>query len=99
MRDLRTTTDAGRPQRRMSSLSRRFSLPERQSRTRTIRNTPAIDAWTTEVTKEASVECYSKGVVRLQWFVRFHAHRAYALDPKTAEALWKKSEELVGGHF
>src|SRR6201993_2258988 len=25
--------------------------------------------------------------------------RAYALDPKTAEALWKKSEELVGEHF
>ena len=25
--------------------------------------------------------------------------RAYALDRKTAEALWKKSEELVGEHF
>src|SRR5690348_6261629 len=25
--------------------------------------------------------------------------RAYALDPKTAEALWRKSEELVGEHF
>ena len=25
--------------------------------------------------------------------------RAYALDPKTAEALWKKSEELVREHF
>jgi len=25
--------------------------------------------------------------------------RAYALDPKTAEALWKKSEELVGERF
>ena len=25
--------------------------------------------------------------------------RAYALDPKTAEALWKKSEELVGESF
>src|SRR4029077_519658 len=25
--------------------------------------------------------------------------RAYALDPKTAEALWKKSEELVGEDF
>jgi NAD(P)-dependent dehydrogenase (short-subunit alcohol dehydrogenase family) len=24
---------------------------------------------------------------------------AYALDPKTAEALWRKSEELVGEHF
>jgi hypothetical protein len=25
--------------------------------------------------------------------------RAYALDPKAAEALWRKSEELVGEHF
>jgi NAD(P)-dependent dehydrogenase (short-subunit alcohol dehydrogenase family) len=25
--------------------------------------------------------------------------RGYALDPKNAEALWKKSEELVGEHF
>ncbi len=25
--------------------------------------------------------------------------RAYALDPKTAKALWRKSEELVGEHF
>ena len=25
--------------------------------------------------------------------------RAYALDPKTAEALWNKSEELVGESF
>lgn len=25
--------------------------------------------------------------------------RAYALDPKTAEALWRKSEEMVGEHF
>jgi NAD(P)-dependent dehydrogenase (short-subunit alcohol dehydrogenase family) len=25
--------------------------------------------------------------------------RAYALDPKTADALWTKSEELVGEHF
>jgi NAD(P)-dependent dehydrogenase (short-subunit alcohol dehydrogenase family) len=25
--------------------------------------------------------------------------RAYALDPKTAEALWRKSEDLVGEHF
>ena len=25
--------------------------------------------------------------------------RAYALDPKTAETLWRKSEELVGEHF
>ena len=25
--------------------------------------------------------------------------RAYALDPQTAKALWKKSEELVGEHF
>jgi NAD(P)-dependent dehydrogenase (short-subunit alcohol dehydrogenase family) len=25
--------------------------------------------------------------------------RAYALDPKSAEALWRKSEELVGEHF
>jgi hypothetical protein len=25
--------------------------------------------------------------------------RAYALDPITAEALWKKSEELVGESF
>ncbi len=25
--------------------------------------------------------------------------RAYALDPKAAEALWKKSEELVGEKF
>jgi NAD(P)-dependent dehydrogenase (short-subunit alcohol dehydrogenase family) len=25
--------------------------------------------------------------------------RAYALDPKIAEALWRKSEELVGEHF
>jgi NAD(P)-dependent dehydrogenase (short-subunit alcohol dehydrogenase family) len=25
--------------------------------------------------------------------------RAYALDPQTAEALWRKSEELVGEHF
>ena len=25
--------------------------------------------------------------------------RAYALDPTTAEALWRKSEELVGEHF
>jgi hypothetical protein len=25
--------------------------------------------------------------------------RAYALDPKNAEALWKKSEELVGESF
>jgi hypothetical protein len=25
--------------------------------------------------------------------------RAYALDPATAEALWKKSEELVGEQF
>src|SRR6266446_6928624 len=25
--------------------------------------------------------------------------RAYALDPNTAEALWRKSEELVGEHF
>jgi NAD(P)-dependent dehydrogenase (short-subunit alcohol dehydrogenase family) len=25
--------------------------------------------------------------------------RAYALDPKTADALWRKSEELVGEHF
>jgi hypothetical protein len=25
--------------------------------------------------------------------------RAYALDPKTAEALWKKSEEMVGERF
>jgi hypothetical protein len=25
--------------------------------------------------------------------------RGYALDPKTAEALWKKSEELVGESF
>jgi NAD(P)-dependent dehydrogenase (short-subunit alcohol dehydrogenase family) len=25
--------------------------------------------------------------------------RAYALDPKTAEELWRKSEELVGEHF
>jgi hypothetical protein len=25
--------------------------------------------------------------------------RAYALDPKTAEALWRKSEELVREHF
>jgi hypothetical protein len=25
--------------------------------------------------------------------------REYALDPKTAEALWKKSEELVGESF
>ncbi len=25
--------------------------------------------------------------------------RAYALNGKTAEALWKKSEELVGEHF
>jgi hypothetical protein len=25
--------------------------------------------------------------------------RAYALDSKTAEALWRKSEELVGEHF
>jgi len=25
--------------------------------------------------------------------------RAYALDRKTAEELWKKSEELVGEHF
>ena len=25
--------------------------------------------------------------------------RGYALDPKTAEALWRKSEELVGEHF
>jgi len=41
----------------------------------------------------------SEGVIRLQWFVRFHAHRAYALDSKAAEALWKKSEELVGEHF
>jgi len=25
--------------------------------------------------------------------------RGYALDPKNAEALWKKSEELVGESF
>ncbi len=25
--------------------------------------------------------------------------RAYALDPISAEALWKRSEELVGEHF
>jgi len=25
--------------------------------------------------------------------------REYALDPSTAEALWKKSEELVGESF
>jgi len=25
--------------------------------------------------------------------------RGYALDPKNAEALWKKSEELVGEPF
>jgi len=25
--------------------------------------------------------------------------RGYALDPKNAEALWKKSEELVGERF
>ena len=25
--------------------------------------------------------------------------RAYALDPKTAKALWRNSEELVGEHF
>ena len=25
--------------------------------------------------------------------------RAYALDPQTAKALWRKSEELVGEHF
>ena len=25
--------------------------------------------------------------------------RAYALDPKHAEALWAKSEEMVGEHF
>jgi phytoene dehydrogenase-like protein len=25
--------------------------------------------------------------------------RAYALDPKTAEELWRRSEELVGDHF
>jgi hypothetical protein len=25
--------------------------------------------------------------------------RAYALDPNTAEALWKKSEQLVGESF
>jgi hypothetical protein len=25
--------------------------------------------------------------------------RGYALDPNTAEALWKKSEELVGESF
>jgi hypothetical protein len=25
--------------------------------------------------------------------------RAYALDPKTADALWRKSEKLVGEHF
>jgi len=28
-----------------------------------------------------------------------HGVRRYALDPKTAEALWKKSEELVGESF
>ncbi len=25
--------------------------------------------------------------------------RGYAIDPKTAEALWKKSEEMVGESF
>jgi len=25
--------------------------------------------------------------------------RGYALDPKSAEALWKKSEEMVGEKF
>jgi hypothetical protein len=25
--------------------------------------------------------------------------RSYALDPKNAEALWKKSEEMVGESF
>ena len=29
----------------------------------------------------------------------FPAYREYALDPQNADALWKKSEELVGESF
>jgi NAD(P)-dependent dehydrogenase (short-subunit alcohol dehydrogenase family) len=39
------------------------------------------------VPAEAAISAISEGV------------RAYALDPNAAEALWKKSEELVGEHF
>jgi NAD(P)-dependent dehydrogenase (short-subunit alcohol dehydrogenase family) len=39
------------------------------------------------VPADANISAISEGV------------RAYALDPTAAEALWKKSEELVGEHF
>ena len=39
------------------------------------------------VPAEAEISVISEGV------------RAYALDARNAEALWKKSEELVGGSF
>jgi len=39
------------------------------------------------MTDDASITVVSEGV------------RGYALDPNNAEALWKKSEELVGESF
>jgi hypothetical protein len=39
------------------------------------------------VSESATISAVSEGV------------RAYALDPKMAEALWKKSEEMVGEVF
>jgi NAD(P)-dependent dehydrogenase (short-subunit alcohol dehydrogenase family) len=74
---------------------------------KTIPQGAATTAWTAAVAPAASIggryceNCHVSEILPNDQQVSFVSEgvRAYALDPKHAQALWAKSEEMVGEHF